>query len=61
MAAKRIAAYQKDQFPIQYSYQSTGLKTAKVSSNISALQVIGDEGPENNTATTQLVEVKFND
>lgn len=64
-SAKRgqIRSYSTSQFPVWYKYGSTGVKTAQFSSNISALQVIGEAsgGPSRNPATQQLVEVYFND
>lgn len=59
----KIRSYEKREFPVWYKYGSTGDKTARFSSNISALQVIGEAsgGPSKNSATQQLVEVYFND
>lgn len=64
-SAKRgqIRSYTASQFPVWYKYKSTGYKTSQFSSNISALQVIGEAsgGPARNSASQQLVEAYFND
>lgn len=58
-----IDIYSTKQFPAWHSYKAPGYKSSQFSSNISALQVIGEAsgGPSGNSASQQLVEVYLKD
>lgn len=63
ISTKKVSIYQKSSFPSWYKYSTTGEKTARISNNVSAIQIIGEAsgGSSRNKASRQLIEASYSD